>query len=337
MSESILRQITMLRLIPRAPKKVDPPTLTSHLAEKGFQTTTRTVQRDLNNLSRVFPLGCDERSRPFGWSWTEDAPLTDMPGMDPQTALTFQLADQYLAQALPRPTLSYLEKHLDRASEILNQLGSANGLSEWKERVRILHNRQPLNAPDVSLEVIHQVYQAVLDNRPLTIEYRPRYAEDNAYFDYRLHPVGLIFRGHRIYLVAFDPEEEAERQIRHFLLHRMRSAEVHEGECLRPENFDLDEYIDRGKFDFDVGTPIRIHVRFDDEAARHLEETPLSDDQQLRPSTDGTVDLRATVNDTMELRWWLLGFGDSIEVLAPKALRQEFIEISRRMASLYSE
>ena len=336
MSESTLRQLAMLRLIPRAPKKADPAMLAKRLAEKGFQTTRRTVQRDLNKLARVFALRCDERNRPYGWSWLEDAPLADMPAMDPQTALTFQLADRYLTQALPRPTLSYLEKHLDRATEILNQLGNEKGLSGWKDKVRILQNRQTLQAPDISRDVVDKVYQAVLDNRQLTIEYRPRYAEDDTYFPYRLNPLGLIFRGHRIYLVAFDPEQEPERQIRHFLLHRARSAELHDEERLSPKSFDLDAYIERGKFDFDIGSPMPLRARFDRNAARHLEETPLSSDQTLSHGRDGTTELKATVNDTMELRWWLQGFGDSVEVIEPQALRDEFIELSHRMAALYS-
>jgi len=41
------------------------------------------------------------------------------------------------------------------------------------------------------------------------------------------------------------------------------------------------------------------------------------------------------VKDTLELRWWLLGFGDKVEVLAPKALREEFSAVTQRMAVQY--
>jgi predicted DNA-binding transcriptional regulator YafY len=42
------------------------------------------------------------------------------------------------------------------------------------------------------------------------------------------------------------------------------------------------------------------------------------------------------VLDTLQLRWWLLGFGDQVEVVAPKSLRQEFAETARNMAGYYS-
>ena len=49
---------------------------------------------------------------------------------------------------------------------------------------------------------------------------------------------------------------------------------------------------------------------------------------------DGAV--MVTVADTAELRWWLLGFGDGVEVVRPKALRNEFREMTNNMARMYS-
>jgi predicted DNA-binding transcriptional regulator YafY len=45
---------------------------------------------------------------------------------------------------------------------------------------------------------------------------------------------------------------------------------------------------------------------------------------------------RATVRDTGQLRWWLLGFADQIEVLKPEALREEFRVKTGNMAEKYS-
>jgi predicted DNA-binding transcriptional regulator YafY len=47
--------------------------------------------------------------------------------------------------------------------------------------------------------------------------------------------------------------------------------------------------------------------------------------------------IEASVLDTPQLRWWLLGFGDAVEVVEPKSLRREFAEMSRAMASYYED
>ncbi|MBX3302969.1 MAG: WYL domain-containing protein [Nitrospira sp.] len=40
----------------------------------------------------------------------------------------------------------------------------------------------------------------------------------------------------------------------------------------------------------------------------------------------------ASNKDTLELRWWLLGFGDMVEVLGPKTLRKEFAATAKRLS-----
>jgi predicted DNA-binding transcriptional regulator YafY len=41
------------------------------------------------------------------------------------------------------------------------------------------------------------------------------------------------------------------------------------------------------------------------------------------------------VLDTQQLRWWLLGFGDGVEVMKPAKLRREFRDMARGMAEIY--
>jgi len=67
-NETILRLLTMLRLIPRHPRCIDTATLERKLGDEGFHVTRRTIQRDLHRLSRAFPLTCDDH-KPTGWSW----------------------------------------------------------------------------------------------------------------------------------------------------------------------------------------------------------------------------------------------------------------------------
>jgi predicted DNA-binding transcriptional regulator YafY len=80
---------------------------------------------------------------------------------------------------------------------------------------------------------------------------------------------------------------------------------------------------------------MRLDVRFTPEAATHLTETPVSEDQKLGDDAEGRVRLRATVADTPQLRWWLLGFGDAVEVVGPAALREWFAQTTARMAKSY--
>ena len=54
MSDSVLRMIKMTELIKRYPVKVTATEIKQGLDNFGYETSLRTVQRDLNELSRIF-------------------------------------------------------------------------------------------------------------------------------------------------------------------------------------------------------------------------------------------------------------------------------------------
>ena len=68
----------------------------------------------------------------------------------------------------------------------------------------------------------------------------------------------------------------------------------------------------------------------------HLTESKLSKDQKTTIQDDGKILVEASVADTMELRWWLLGFGGQVEILEPKNLRNEFAKLAKKMNRIYN-
>src|SRR5687768_2309629 len=98
---TLLRQWTMLRLIPRSPARIAVKDLQEQLRDADFLVTRRTVQRDLADLSTVFPLVSDDREKPYGWSWQREASSFDLPGLSVPDALTLTLVEQHLRHQLP--------------------------------------------------------------------------------------------------------------------------------------------------------------------------------------------------------------------------------------------
>ncbi len=330
MSDTLMRQWQMLRLIPRHPRKISTAELMQHLADEGFDTTQRTIQRDLMRLSAIYPLACDERSKPFGWSWMADAEVMDIPGMDSHTALAFWLAGEHLVPMLPRTTLRRMQPHFTTAAHVLDAIAADRGAPAWRGKVRVLHRGPKLKAPAVAEDIQDAVYEALLHNRRLTVTYNPRWQEREK--EYEINPLGLVLKDGIIYLVCsmWDYPD-----IRLLTLHRMRRATLLDAPATAPDGFDLDAYIAAGELDYALGGPVCLKALFTEGAAFHLEERPLSEDQTMKAQEDGRMLVTATVADTAELRWWLLGFGDQVEVLAPDELRDCFRQIALNMADAY--
>lgn len=119
-------------------------------------------------------------------------------------------------------------------------------------------------------------------------------------------------------------------------LHRIQTVQWMDESAVMPDGFNLDEYIAGGVFGYRKGDgAIRLKAIFEKDATIHLEETPLSADQCLTEQTDNNVLVEATVADTGQLRWWLLGFGGRVEVREPLELREELKSHAIMMVKRY--
>lgn len=324
------RQWEMLASLPRYPRKITAADLKAKLDDAGYKTTKRTVERDLQTLSQQFPLTCDDKSKPYGWSWKQDAPSFSVPGLTVDEALTLHLARQYLTPVLPASTLRSLEPHFEQAGKILGESNPPRSARRWMHKVRIVHPGQLLLPPKIDRKAYAAITDALLRDRQIKAAYVGR--DESQPRELLLHPLALVQRGPVTYLIAsaFDYPD-----VRLYAVHRFRSAEVMD-EAAKHTGFDLDAYIGSGKLGFGEGKSIKLTALVDDEIVVHLRESPLSADQILTPASDGVTRLTATVMDTPQLRWWLLGFGDGVEVLKPAVLRREFVVIARAMTRRYA-
>ena len=83
--------------------------------------------------------------------------------------------------------------------------------------------------------------------------------------------------------------------------------------------------------------PIVLEAEFQRHVVIHLREAPITDDQIIEEVNEDFVLLRATVPDSLEMRLWLRGFGDEVNVLKPDSLRSEFREMAKHMQQYYAE
>lgn len=310
-SETALRQIKMLQLIPREPRKISPQALKSGLVDAGFkEVTDRTVQRDLNALSFYFPIVSDDRDKPYGWSWKHEAPAFGLPALDPQTALTLKLAQSYMNLELPTATLDYLSPYFKAADNVLLDLGG--NLASWPDKVRVLPRGQPLLPPRIDLDVQRIVYQALMENRRVEVAYlKPADANEKAF---EISPLGLVVRNQIVYIVcAIGETAKTPYQL---VLHRIQKAQLLDKPAREIEDFSLDEYIKQGGFGLPTGRKIHLEAIFTHLAGRHLLETALSEDQESEILPDGRIRITATVMETEELNMWLRSFGEGVVVVS---------------------
>jgi len=328
--DALFRQWHMLRLVPRYPQKITVQDIRRALSGAGFEITERSVQRDFNDLSNVFPLLCDDREKPFGWSWQKDAASFDLPGLSVPEALTLAMAERHLRNLLPMPMLDHLQPHFKAARKRLESEPKPEQGRSWLEKVITVPPTQPLIAPKIAPEVQCVISEALLHERQLSIRYRKR--GDKTPTESRIHPLAIIQRGPMLYLACrfFDYED-----IRTLALNRIASAQLLEERAVYPRGFSVTQMAEAGVWGFGPGEQCSLEVIFQPGYGDHLYETPLSKDQEIADLADGQLRVRATVANTPQLQWWLLGFGEGVEVVKPADFRKVMAATAEELALVY--
>lgn len=311
---ALLRQWELLKLIPSHGNGITSAEMTLALNDRGFQIDKRQVERDLVQVAEAFPIDKNDDQKPFLWKWAPGASV-NLPGLAVTDALSLHLVEETLKQLLPLSMLQGLEARFKQAEKQLAILGKENRKARWASKVRVVSPTQPLIPPSIDLKVLEVVQDMLLADLQVDVEYVNRAGVKK---QHRLNPLAMVSRGPMTYLIASAPEYE---DVRLFAMHRIRHAVRTTLSVVPHADFDLDEYIQAGGLQFGNGKTIRLVAWVGDDLAQVLTETPLSKDQTLVPEGD-MIKLTATVADSWQLAWWIMSYGDGIEVTSPVALRK---------------
>jgi predicted DNA-binding transcriptional regulator YafY len=331
MSQTILRQIECLKLLSKDRSRTAGE-LHKALADRGFITSKRTVERDLQMLSSCMGITSEEDQKPFGWKYSEDFALSLMPGLSETEALSFLLLKQFASRLLPSSIEDDLEFYFKNAAKALSENISKSAVRTWPSKVRIVEASIALQKPKNDPKVQKELYNALFRSKQVAITYLPAGREEGRPYS-PINLLGLIEHGAVIYVVVNFASYE---DIRLLALHRIRKAKMLDTPTVYPHGFSLDDYIANGGMGFGGdGKEIQLKLRFYDGAGYVFLETTLSKDQKVLKNANHILEISATVQNTVRLRQWLRGLGPSVEVLAPLALREEMKKSLTEACSRY--
>jgi predicted DNA-binding transcriptional regulator YafY len=199
------------------------------------------------------------------------------------------------------------------------------------DKVTIHPQGQMLMPPKLDIASLEVVYEALFTEKIFEADYKSRGKKKPTKME--IHPHGLVIISPMIYLVGtiWDFTD-----MRHLALNRLSNATITTKPINKRKDFSLPEHVKKGSFGILYQEkPIKLKALFNKFAAEHLYDTPLSKDQVITDHSEHLMQLTASVPMTEQLKWWLLGFGDNVEVLAPKALRTEIAGIAKRLCEKY--
>ncbi len=189
----------------------------------------------------------------------------------------------------------------------------------------------PTNPLIDSEGVFQQILAAVDANLAMRIRY-DSFSEEEV-IDTLLSPYRLLFSRRSWYVIG---RSSIHRATRTFNVARILKATSNGEHFTLPSGFSIDRYLGNAWHLIpEPGADEEVHVRFQPLVARNVAEVSWHKTQQATIADDGTLDFRVTVSGLNEISWWILGYGDQAEVIAPVKLRKLVATRCRNAAQQY--
>ncbi len=291
-----------------------------------YHVSERTIRRDLNKLSRVFPLVDHMDGRHKVWSMVDGFKNVPPIIFCPTELYAIQEGTRFLksvGEPFLRPTLESIS-HKIKATYNTSKVESL-------ENLRKIFTVNLSGAKDYSRqrEFLSRLFTAAAEQRRVELGYRG--LKDTRAQRRSVDPYKLWYREGTIYLVGFC---HLRKDIRVFAVDRITLVDFTDHYFLTPRGFDFEEYIENA-FGVMIEDPVHVKIRFNPEIARYVEEREWHPSQKTRKYKNGSLLMELTVGGTLEIKRWILSFGSQAEVLAPKALIEEIRKDIEGMQKAY--
>ena len=295
-----------------------------------MQVCEKTIHRDLETfLAAGFPLV--ETVVEFGRKqWHLDTDKVQ-PGMafTFDEALAFYLGRHLLEPLAGTPIWEAAQRGLKKVRASLSE----SALS-YIEKFADIFRQTSFGRHDYSkkAEVIDRLMVGIEDCRAVFITYQSLRATEPVTYD--IYPYGLAYHRGSLYLIGHNPQRE---QVCHWKVDRIEKADVEKFRFQRPEDFDLRRHLagSFGIYHGDGVAEIRIRVRFSSAVARYVQESHWHASQRLTKERDGSLLAEFCLDNTEEIKRWIMSFGQQAVVIEPESLRKEILAEIQPLVAAY--
>jgi proteasome accessory factor B len=174
--------------------------------------------------------------------------------------------------------------------------------------------------------IFAQLLEAILKKRLVNIRYYSPLEQKDLITD--LCPYHLMYDDLKWYVFG---KSSLHNKVCPFRLNYIRSLNILEKCFVEEKEFDVYEHLGRAWSMIPEGRLYNVKLRFLPEVARSVAEVQWHSTQTVTFQDDGAIIVEFRVDGLNEITWWVLSYGDQVQVLAPAALRQRVIKIAQSM------
>ena len=293
---------------------------TRQLADQ-LEVTTRTVQRYLSTLRDSAGIDIEEVDGRFRIGSRSRLPAMQLDH--------YQATELLLAVRAMQQMRSEQEPALIGALAQLARALSVPVVTRYLQGLIAAAERRPAGGERHDIERV--VVDGFVLRRCVEVSYRDAEGRETRRV---LRPYFLEPRAESRTLYIFAHDDHSD-EVRPFRIDRVMAARLLTETFAVPDDFDIDSVVSGSWGIWQAPGQDDVLLRFDRAIAERAREALGHRAAEVSEREDGDIDVHIRVASEVETRSWVLGWGGSVEVIAPPSLRRHIASTLRQGAQRY--
>lgn len=169
----------------------------------------------------------------------------------------------------------------------------------------------------IDIGLLEKIRTAIKENRKIRAIYRDK--------EKTLSPLGIIYGSSNIHLVAMEGKGEHPYN---YALHRFSKVEI-TLDTFKKGDFDIKEYANRS-FGIYQNKALKVELLFDKRVREDVLNHYFHPSQKIKENEDGSITVKFNASGPHEIIWHLFKWSDNFKLIAPKSLKDEYIDWLQR-------
>lgn len=309
--DSLFRQWELIKTLQAHRFGLDTEELAARL-----ECNKRTVQRDLNVLQDIFPIGHEQRDRGKRyWKLAHNAVESEQLQLTMTEMLSLFLSQQLLLPLAGTQFGDGLQTAIQKIRALLpaRALTYFEGLDE-SFFIKSLANHD-YSGQDKEIRILNE---AILNRRAVKVIYHS--ASKGREVISEFHPYGMVLLHASLYCIGYLACYDEVRTLK---VARVKGLTRLEKAFDKPDDFSLASHFQGAFGVFQTGKKQKIRAEFTGWAATNLREMQWHPSQKIVKDDGDRVIATFELGNTVEFKRWVLGFGGHATVVSPTDLVAE--------------
>ncbi|MCP2239404.1 helix-turn-helix transcriptional regulator [Thermoanaerobacterium thermosaccharolyticum] len=293
----------------------------------GEEVSTKTIKRDLDDLTMVFPIYEEGEGR--GTTYTlEKYKIHDFIfSVQELFALFFtrEIIRKYDTSEIGKMALNFIERIISYIPSIYD---------DYIDRLyrTFLIQKDIDSDKNVTLDMLETINDAIIYKKSIKMRYYSFTSDTET--EREVDPYLIYEKEGHYYLTGFC---KLHNEIRDFRISRIKKIKLLDKSFEISPNFDKSKYY---KYTWNIlkgSTKYRVQIRFVGNAARLVKEYEGYRADEIVENNDGSILFIKVVSQLDEIKRWVLGFGCEAEVISPDVFKDmvngEIIKMAKKIRS----